>query len=265
MSSTNGTGAKRSVPIDQAEALLRSLAGVKAVQLVCGPDGRVLRVRLETDGAVTFQQLARNVQSALLAQFGLLIDPRSIELVPGLSEERSELPESTETTGPEVVAAGGIAVEPRGVRRPPASADLKGLRRTGLELLEVPILERYHQHRVRCRVELGFGSRVVIGEAEVVDGVDAALEVTARAVLMACRQVDPVCAGKMELEGVRTIELAGLNYVVAGVRALELRGVHHLAGVSVVQGSGEEAAALAMIQAVEQWLKQQSPASYCAS
>lgn len=261
MSSTNGKGAKRSIPIDQAEALLRSLAGVVAAQLVCGPDGRVLRVRIEIDGAVTSQQVARNVQSALLARFGLLVDARSVEIVAGLSEEsRPEPAESADATGSTEDEAVGTVYEPRAARDPDRACG-QALRKSGLRLLELPILERSRQHLIRCRVEIGFGQRAVVGEAEIVDGAGAGLEVTARAVLAALRNADPDGAGAIELEGVRTIELAGRSYVMAGVRAVELRGVQHLAGVTVVQGSGEEAAALATVQAVEQWLTRRRLAS----
>lgn len=261
MSSTNGAGAGRSVSIDQAEALLRSLAGVRAVQLSGGPDGKLLRIRLETDGSVSPHQLARNVQSALLARFGLLIDTRVIEIVSAQSDRRAEPPEATGLDSQSTGSAAGIVGAEQVVQHLERD-NVPATQWSTCELLDRPILERLQQHRVRCRIELGLGQRVVQGEAEILDGVDAALEAAARAVLAAFRIAYPECAAQIELEGVRTVELAGRSYVMVGVRSVELRGVHHLAGASVVQESGAEAAALATISAVERWLTQQRPVPY---
>jgi|GEM_PF-2906806 len=258
MSSTNGAGAGRSVPIDQAEALLRSLAGVRAVKISGGPDGKTLRIRLEADGSVSPQQLVRNVQSALLARFGLLVDTRTIEIVTAQTGGYTGLSQATGLDSPsrdsEKGSVGAGHTEQHLVRgHAPVS------QWSGCELLDRPILERLRQHRVRCRIELGLGQRVVHGEAEVVDGFDAALDAAARAVLAAIRTAYPECGAQIELEGVRNIELAGRSYVMVGVRAVERRGIQHLAGASVVEESGEEAAALAAINAVEQWFTRQKP------
>lgn len=257
MSSTNGAGAGRSVSIDQAEALLRSLAGVRAVKVSGGPDGKTLRIRLETDGSVSPQQLARNAQSALLARFGLLIDTRTIEIV------TTQTDRSTEPSGPTALDSPLKASDTGEVTE---QADQQGAREvvpaarwSRCELLDRPILERLQQHRVRCRIELGLGRRVVQGEAELLDGADASLNAAARAVLSAFRSACPESVAQIELDGVRNIELAGRNYILVGVRAVELRAIHHLAGATVVQDSGEEAAALAAISAVEQWLTRRRP------
>jgi hypothetical protein len=263
MSSTNGAGASRSVSIEQAEALLRSLTGVAAARIMSGPQGKVMGVQIQASDELPPHQIARNVQSALLARFGLLIDSGLIEFVDQSPPEEREI--STEPTAPGgreprvagvavdggVVGGGGIG---RGVvdggapvlSNPPPEV-------SGPELVERPTVERLRPNRIRCRVVIGLAGAHVAGEAELLDGRDAALSVTARAVLDACRNADPDGAGSMELEGIRTVELAGRGYVLAGVRAVEPRNVQYLAGAAAIDAAAEEAAALATLQAVRQW------------
>lgn len=253
MSSTNGAGARRSVPIGQVEALLRSLAGVGTAELQTEADGRVRLIRLGTDGRLLRDQLVRNVQSALLAHFGFLVDARSIEVVS--DEERRSEPFG------ESGAVAGLAEDAGGGANPavaPARTEVPAPDRTVLELLERPVVERRLRHGIRCRVKLGFGRRVVEGEAETLGGAVAAPESAARAVLDAIRNAGLEGAESIELDGVRATELAGRRYIVVGVRAVDLRAMHHLAGATVVQDSDEEAAAEAALAAVEQWLARRS-------
>ncbi len=257
MSSTNGAGASRSVSIEEAEALVRSLAGVAAARVLTGPQGKVMRIQVLLDDAIPPHQLVRNVQSALLARFGLLIEPGSIEFVDQMPSELPGRQEGDSGTLPPQIVAGAESgtQEPRPGPRPEPGARSRMSRPY---LLDRPTIERLRPNRIRCRVEIAFGEAVTVGEAEVLDGAGAALVVTARAVLASFRTANPVNAEPVELEGVRAIELAGQSYVIAGVRAVEPRNVHYLAGAAVIESSGEEAAALATIDAVEQWISRRT-------
>jgi hypothetical protein len=124
---------------------------------------------------------------------------------------------------------------------------------SGLDLVERPTIERLRPNRIRCRVLIEFNGAVMEGEAELLDGRGAALNVTARAVLDACRNADPALSGSIELDGIRTVELAGRDYILAGVRAAEPRNVQYLAGAAAIDSAAEEAAALATLQAIRQW------------
>lgn len=246
MSSTNGAVSRRGVSIEQAEALLRSLAGVAAARVTIGPQGKVLGVQIQRSDEISSHQLVRNVQSALLACFGLLIDSALIEFVSQIP------PEPVGVSGPLEI------VEPAATL-PTQPAPLPEHRR--VELVGRPIIERLRPNRIRCRVEIGFDSEVTVGQAEMLDGGDAVLRATARAVLDACRNADPEGAGSIELEEIRSVELAGRKYILAGVRAVEPRHVHYLAGAAVMDATAEEAAALATIQAVQQWTAARKPSA----
>jgi hypothetical protein len=266
MSSTNGAGASRSVSIEQVEALLRSLSSVAGARIITGPEDEVMRIQIQTDDQIPPNQLVRNIQSALLARFGLLIDLASIEFVdqvtPAVLERSASLDAPDPNWSPKPSAQsdnehGATTSQARSSPKPepPSQRHGSGSRPGPVrpELIDRPVIERLRPNRIRCRVEVEFGEIVAVGEAEALDGAGVALEVAARAVLAAFRSADALRSEHIELEGVRTVELAGQSYIVAGVRVVEPRNVRYLAGAVVIEASGEEAAALATIHAMDQW------------
>ena len=66
--------------IERAEALLNSLRGVVSARVVARPGGVIEEIHLLTDGDVPAKQSVRNVESALLAHFGLKIDHRKVSV-----------------------------------------------------------------------------------------------------------------------------------------------------------------------------------------
>lgn len=291
MSSTNGTGASRSVSVEQAEALLRSLAGVIAARIDSGPEGDVERIEIKADDATPPHQLVRNIQSALLATFGLLVEVNAIEVVEIESEIGREEPpaEAGATANPEQPGSSPnsppiipeTSDSPRGNATPAEQARKVNAPRghsmggtaaddsysgdhypVRLDLIDQPSIDRLLQNRIKCRVEIAFNGATAIGQAEVLGGADAVLVGTARAVIAALRTVDPENAAVVELEGAREVQLAGQRYIIVGIRALELREVRYLAGAAVILESAAEAAALAAIEAVRQWIARRSTSKH---
>ena len=66
--------------IERAEALLNSLRGVLSARVVARPGGVIEEIHLLTEGDVPAKQSVRNVESALLAHFGLKIDHRKVSV-----------------------------------------------------------------------------------------------------------------------------------------------------------------------------------------
>ena len=66
--------------IESAEALLNSLKGVVSARVVARPGGIIEEIHLLTEGDVSAKQSVRNVESALLAHFGLKIDHRKVSV-----------------------------------------------------------------------------------------------------------------------------------------------------------------------------------------
>ena len=66
--------------IERAEALLNSLKGVVSARIVARHGGIIEEIHLLTEGDVSAKQSVRNVESALLAHFGLKIDHRKVSV-----------------------------------------------------------------------------------------------------------------------------------------------------------------------------------------
>ena len=66
--------------IERAEALLNSLRGVVSARVVARPGGIIEEIHLLTKGDLPAKQSVRNVESALLAHFGLKIDHRKVSV-----------------------------------------------------------------------------------------------------------------------------------------------------------------------------------------
>lgn len=82
MTSTNGSAFSHRVPIETIEALLRSIRGIRDARVLADDKGRIQAIQVAADEDLTARQVARNVQSALLAQLGLLIDHRIVSVFP---------------------------------------------------------------------------------------------------------------------------------------------------------------------------------------
>jgi hypothetical protein len=66
--------------LQDAEALLRSLVGVAAVRIVCGPNGAMHEVVVVPESESPGRQVVRNVTSALMARFGVDLHPDAITI-----------------------------------------------------------------------------------------------------------------------------------------------------------------------------------------
>jgi hypothetical protein len=97
--------------LKDAEALVRSLVGVAAVRIVTAPDGslREIVVVPESDGST--RQVSRNVASALMAQYGVDLNPDTISITAlpadtdhrtGATDEPARKAESPQGSGPDV-------------------------------------------------------------------------------------------------------------------------------------------------------------------
>ena len=77
--------------IEKAEALLNSLRGVVSARVVARPGGVIEEIHLLTEGDVPPKQSVRNVESALLAHFGLKIDHRKVSVAQTGDEQATTL------------------------------------------------------------------------------------------------------------------------------------------------------------------------------
>lgn len=213
------------------EQLLLGLEGVNSVKLVSDGHGGIDEVHVVGAPAIGPKQIVRNIESALLAEFGLQIDHRKISVA--------------QVQAPDIFAE---EARPR-EQEPAVAAEPKEARRLVLEGLE---LERKAGDRVECRVALRNGDEMYEGSADGPDFARSRLEVTAKAVLGALNAatLDDV---QLRLDGVKHVEALGRDFVITVVQGREHRSRVSLPGISIVSDSVEEAAVLACLQATNRW------------
>lgn len=217
------------LPVGEAEELIASLPGVISARIIEVDGGGVGDIHVLTGMDVSPKQTVRNVESALVAHFGVRIDHRKISV-------------ATSTDAP----------RPRPTRVTPLSmpAIEEAARRVCFEDVEV----RRTSRATWCRVSLRRGDETVDGEAESAATVRAhGEEIAARATLAALGQLLPD-ASSLALEGATVVTAFGRDFVFAGVTVRQGRGSAILAGSAEVRESVETAAALAVLDATNRWV-----------
>jgi len=217
------------------EKLLLELDGVGSLKIVPDGAGGIEEIHVLSSSSLGPKQIVRNIESALLAEFGLQIDHRKISIarVKG-AEIPSARPAEDEASDPRTAPV----AEPSGRR---------------LVLGNVRI-ERAAGQKVTCRVDLSHADSVFTGEAEGPDFAKARMEVAATAVLEAAQMAsgDEVF---LSLQGVDSIGAFGQSFVLAAVNGSVRRESQSLAGIVRVRDSVEEAAVLACLQAINRWVE----------
>lgn len=222
--------------LSQVERLLVGLTGVGSIRIVPDGHGGIDEVHVVSDGSVGPKQIVRNIESALLAEFGLQIDHRKISVAPLKEAQGPDIRADEPSPEPVEVPNADVAVEDAASRI----------------LLESLQIDRRAGKRVACRVVLRDDEETFEGEAEGPDFSQSRLEVAARALL------DALNTATMEdislrLEGIQRTDAFGKDLVLALVQGQERRRSVTLPGIGLVDDSAEEAAVLACLQATNRW------------
>lgn len=213
--------------VKRAENLLTSLQGILSARVVVSPIGEVQEVHILTHGGLAAKSVVRNVESALLAQLGLKVDHRKISVA------------QTADVKP-LAALEQDAVKEQALRR--------GIVFESLEFQ--PAGSRRVQVVVTVKPR---GGETVQGEARTADTQKARLQASARAALGAVERI--LTESTFELEGVRLVEAFETVFAFAGVTAVEGRSTLLLAGSCEVGDQPEQAAALAVLDALNRWIE----------
>lgn len=213
----------------RVEQLLRSVEGVDSLKIVPDHHGAIDEIHVLSSSGLGAKQIVRNIESALLAQFGLQIDHRKISIA---QIKEQDLPR---------VAA---ALEPEPEPEPAAA------RRIILRGFHV---DRRAGERVLCSVQLGDEENSYEGQAQGPDYAKARLEVAAQAVLNALSKATSG-ASTFAIEGVSQIDLFGRRLVITMVHASAGRATLSLPGIAEVTDSVEEAVVLACLSATNRWM-----------
>lgn len=213
----------------RVERLLHTIEGVQSLKIVPDARGGIDEVHVLSSSEIGAKQVVRNIESALLAQFGLQVDHRKISVA---QIRERDLPHD----GVEESLAGREAAAERRL------------------LLDGFQMERRAGERVLSRVRLREAEEVFEGEHEGPDYAKSRLEVTAQAVLNALTKV---ANGKASfaVEGVAELEVFGRRLIVVLVQGFAGRRAIALPGISRVHDSVEEAVVLACLSATNRWIR----------
>ncbi|MFW6084318.1 MAG: hypothetical protein ACODAA_03820 [Gemmatimonadota bacterium] len=226
------------------EKLLAELEGVGSLKIVPDGHGGIDEVHVLSGSSLSPKQIVRNIESALLAEFGLQIDHRKISIAQTRAPEISPAQAlQTEEMLKAEEAAAGVAVAPgTAVAGAPARTILKDVH-----------IERMAGREFSCRVEVEREGETYIGEAEGPDFERSRMEISAAACLDALQ----MASGEgihLSLQGVSQLQSLGRTFVVVVVGAAVGRDAETLSGNATVNDSVEEAAVLACLMATNRWL-----------
>ena len=218
--------------IEGAEALLNSLKGVVSARVVARPGGVIEEIHLLTEGDVQAKQSVRNVESALLAHFGLKTDHRKVSVAQTGAEQEA------------AVKAFGV-LEGRGADR--------------RFLFVTHRVDTERGHRVRIAVTVEWDGEQYEGEATGADLLRARLETTAAATLAAIGKAIVALIGEGEValsvDGVKTVDAFDGQFVLVVIHAIHGRSITALAGAAAVEDTADRAVILGTLQAADRWVR----------
>jgi len=222
--------------LKRIEKLLIALEGVGSLKIVPDGHGGIDEIHVLSSSSLGPKQIVRNIESALLAEFGLQVDHRKISIARVRGPEISRALEEEIPTAAPAVEQSLAPSERRLV--------LKGVH-----------IERTAGQRMTCRVEIENEGSVVTGEVEGPDFEQGRLDVAAAALLEALQK----CCDEeihLSLQGISRLESLGRGFVLSIVGASEGRRGITLAGIAHITDSPEEAAVLSCLNATNRWLSE---------
>ena len=223
------------VNIEDAEALLGSLAGVVSAHVVADATGEIVEIHILSGADLHPKQMVRNGESALSAGLGLQIDRRIVSV----AQIRADIDANGHRPHPTPVPDDDDA-------DPDPDYEVAAPR---LEFV------RYQAQRdaeqCTCDVVLRAGDREVQGSGNGPDTTAGRAQAAARAVFQGIEQARPDV--QIELEDTLISRSGGHSYIIVAAHAVLERSTVPLAGAATLTRSPEEAAILAALQATNRW------------
>jgi hypothetical protein len=211
----------------QIERLLGALAGVVSARVVLDETGRIVEIHILSSHELHPKQIVRNVESALSAGFGLLIDRRIISV----AQLRADA--SSVVTTPFVAEA--VEEAPRRTRSILIAFDTSAT---------APL-------DASCSVTVQADGQTITGNGTGANTAQGRAEAAARALFDALALADDQL--RVGLEGATILDVNGKAYVLVAAHGLRGRHARLLTGIAAVTRSPEEAAILAGLQATNRW------------
>jgi hypothetical protein len=207
------------------ENLITGLTGVVSARVVVTQLGEVSEIHVVAKG-IQPKQVARNIESALMAQLGFKVDYRKISVaqiadvrpIEALQDEAI-----TERAKKRVVVFKGLEVRP---------SDKPG--------------------RVQMKVKLAYGEKEAEAQEVGTDTMRNRVEAAARAAA-ACLD-DLLPDNSIALEGAQILDAFDRKFVLVAVHGLGGREAQLLTGTCEIRESAERSAVLAVLDATNRWV-----------
>jgi len=209
----------------RAERLLTALAGVISARAVVDEGGRICEVHILASPDLHPKQIVRNVESAMSAGLGVVVDRRIIS-VAQLRQNTAEPYMARQKKASRAAAREAGAREDRVVY-------------VQFDAASTSLLD------TTCNVTLRRGEDRMVGSGTGVNTVQGRADAAAKAVFNALQQGGEL----LGLDGTALVETHGKSFILVSARAVAGRTARILTGVAAVQRSPEEAAILAALQA----------------
>ena len=204
--------------------MLSALAGVVSARAVADEFGRLCEIHVLASPELHPKQIVRNVESALSAGLGVMVDRRIISVAQLRSH--ADDPQAVKPT--------------RGAR----TARGAGYRDQRLVYVKFDAASTSSLDTI-CNVTLRIGENAITGAGSGLNTVQGRADAAARAVFDALQRSGEV----LGLEGTTVVDTHGKSYVLVSARAVAGRTARLLTGTAVLRNSPEEAAIMAALQA----------------
>ena len=227
--------------VDEAESLLRTLPAIASAKVLRDADGVVRDVHILATTDLGPKQIVRNVESALLARFGVRLDHRAISVAQSAT---ARVAEAARNPAP---APAPAAAQPATVI---AAAPAPG---RGIYFEDVEV-RRSRSAGLACTVTLRAGADTHTGEASGVETARARGELAATA---AVRALSALLSEGVTLafESCMVVAAADREFAFVVVSGRSGRETTILSGSCEVRDGVETAAALAVLDATERWME----------
>ncbi len=229
-------GRDKVFPLEDVERTLMSLREVRSARIVTDTDGGILEVHVVASTGRSPKQIARDVESMLVAKLGIRIDHRKIS-VAQVDDEEAATAEQEEAPRDVEQAAGDPGL-PSGERR--------------IEFIGVSVSQAHLT--AEARVELAMNGLTTVSALSGADSSDSVLRIIAEATIQGVQRFFENDS-MFTMTSVEQVTVGGKPIIAVNVCHLAERQEKVLVGACPVNGDVPRAAALATLDAVNRFLR----------
>lgn len=245
-------GRDKVFPQEDVERTLTGLKDVRSARIIADDNGNILEVHAVASAGRSPKQIARDVESMLVAKLGMLIDHRKISIAQVEGEDESAEDQTVEPRqSEELEYEAGPESEVEVPERLYLWSGERRVRFVGVSVAQ-------SQLKAEARVELALNGLDTIAAAEGADSPDAVLRLVAEATLTAIQQFlegDHV----FSVNAVEEVTVGGKPTVVVNICLVTDGDERDLVGACGVNRDSIRAAALATLDAVNRFLRRCKP------